>query len=321
MKTPIHLLIQKYLQGTATPEERALVEQYYNAFSGEQPYTPALSAEEKRRLEEKILAGIRQKIQGTVILKAEKEAKIIRMRPVKYLRVAAAVVGLLALAISYKLFFRANKVVLTTDYGEIATFTLPDSSKITLNGNSVVEYTPWNTTQNREIILQGEAFFSVKHTQNHQKFLVNVPGKMQVEVLGTEFNVTSRRNDSRVVLKSGKVRLHLPDLEQEIIMQPGEMVELVPHTTKVAKTKVNPEKYSSWSSKLLVLDKTSLRELVAILEDTYGLRVTVTDTSLLHHTFSGRVPKQDVEVLLLSLSKAFDLKISKNNNQITIQKE
>lgn len=321
MKPSIHDLILKYLQGKATPEERASVEQYYNSFSEELPYTSALTNEEKKQLEDKILAGIRQKIKPTAMPAMEPEAKVVRMRRAGYVKVAAAVIGLLALAISYKLFFRQNTVVLTTGYGEIATFTLPDSSKVTLNGNSVLEYTRWNTTQNREVTLQGEAFFSVKHTQNHQKFLVNVPGKMQVEVLGTEFNVTSRRNDSRVVLNSGKVRLHLPTLEQEIIMQPGEMVELVPSRAKVAKTKVNPEKYSSWSSKLLVLDKTSLRELVTILEDTYGLQVTVADSGLLHHTFSGRVPKQDVQVLLLSLSKAFDLKITRNNNKIIIQKE
>ncbi len=319
MKSPDPNLIQKYLQGNATPEERAFVEQYYDSFSKKESYTTSLSDEAKKQLEEKILAGIRHKIAPRPENKPG--ATIIRRRSGKYLRVAAVFIGLLVLAISYQLFFQNNKVVLTTGYGEVATFYLPDNSKVILNGNSTLEYTPWNTTENRQVILQGEAYFSVKHTQNHQKFLVNVPGKMQVEVLGTEFNVTSRRNNSRVVLNSGKVKLHIPVAKQEIVMQPGEMVEIVPRTAKVAKTKVNPEKYSSWSSQLLVLDKTSLREIVAILEDTYGLQVTVADTSLLRHTFSGRVPKQDEEVLLLSLSKAFDLKITKDNKRLTIQKE
>ncbi len=224
------------------------------------------------------------------------------------------------LAASYRVYFYRETVTLTTRAGEVVTYILPDYSKVTLNGNSVLTYTKWNDQENRLVNLKGEAFFSVTHTQNHQKFIVNVPGKMQVEVLGTEFNVTGRNNDARVVLSSGKVKLHLPTVARAIIMKPGEMVELNPARAQVRQARVNPARYSSWSSKWLVLDKTSLHELVNILENTYGLRVTVPDTSLMHHTFSGKMPKENVDLLLLGLSKAYDLQIVNKNNDVTIQK-
>ncbi|RDC64940.1 FecR family protein [Adhaeribacter pallidiroseus] len=323
MKPAIQDLIQKYLQGQATAEEQVLVEQYYNSFSNQRNYTETLSPRDKKLLEEKILTRILTKVQSAPETQPATLVKPIKVSLNNYLKVAAIFVGLVALAISYKYFLASDKVVLTTHFGEVATFTLPDSSRVTLNGNSVLEYTTWNKIQDREVTLQGEAFFSVKHTQNHQKFLVHVPGKMEVEVLGTEFNVLGRQHNSRVVLSSGKVQLHLPASNtsaQTVVMQPGEMVELKPQTAHVIKTKVNPEKYTSWSGRMLVLEQTSLRDLIQDLEDTYGLQVTVNDTSLLSHTFSGRLPSQDVEVLLLGLSKAFDLKITKTNNQVTIIK-
>ncbi|QNF33221.1 FecR family protein [Adhaeribacter swui] len=323
MKPAIQDLIQKYLQGKATAEEKALVDAYYRSFAKEQPYTPYLTPQSKELLEEKIYAGILQNIEADPVPETKPNFKFITNPRAFYFSVAASFVGIL-LAFSYYFFIPQDQVVLTTALGQVATFTLPDNSKVTLNGNSELRYTPWSAHQTREVTLRGEAYFSVQHTKNHQKFLVHLPGKMQIEVLGTEFNVTGRPNNTRVVLNSGKVRLRLSNTQKntpkEVEMEPGDMVELEPKSAKVAKIKVNPEKYSSWSSSMLVLDKTTLRELVSTLENTYGLQVTVPDTSLLRHTFSGKVPKQDAQILLLGLSKAFNLQITKKENQIIIQK-
>lgn len=316
MEPVLNSLIDKYLQGCANAEERAQVERYYQSLLISAPYTQGLSPQHKKDLEEKLLTGILQQIQPaqSPVLKRFRE-------PGLYGRVAAAVITLMLITWVAQFYSKPNNVVLTTTKGQVATFSLPDQSTVTLNGNSRLVYTPWNNREDRQVSLQGEAFFSVTHTINHQKFLVNLPDQVQVEVLGTEFNVSSRQNKSRVVLNSGKVRLRLPATRQEIEMQPGEMVEVAPKANKVAKRKVNAAQYSSWSKSLLVLDKTKLSELVQILETTYGLHVSVADSSLLDHTFSGRLPQQDADILLLGLSKAFDFKITRNGSSVIIDKQ
>jgi ferric-dicitrate binding protein FerR (iron transport regulator) len=71
---------------------------------------------------------------------------------------------------------------------------LPDNSTVILNANSSLRYQEnWEAELLREVWVDGEAFFSVVHTHNHQRFRVNVTDDLKVEVLGTEFNVKDRR--------------------------------------------------------------------------------------------------------------------------------
>jgi len=92
-------------------------------------------------------------------------------------------------------------VRVATNFGEIRTITLPDNSKVVLNGNSVLSYaSSWDASSVREVKLQGEAYFSVTHTANHQQFRVQAAEGLQVEVLGTKFVVTKRPQKTRIVL-------------------------------------------------------------------------------------------------------------------------
>ncbi len=59
--------------------------------------------------------------------------------------------------------------------------------------------------KSREVWIEGEAFFSVKPSSVPRAFLVHTASNMNVEVLGTTFNVVDRHGRMQVVLNSGKV--------------------------------------------------------------------------------------------------------------------
>ena len=95
-----------------------------------------------------------------------------------------------------------------TRYGETQTILLPDSSTVLLNANSRLTLsTDWTDT--REVWLEGEAFFRVRKIKRitspasaeHVKFIVRTD-RLNVEVLGTEFNVRQRSEKTAVLLKS-----------------------------------------------------------------------------------------------------------------------
>ena len=144
---------------------------------------------------------------------------------------------------------------------------------------------------------------------------------MDIEVLGTEFNVLKRNGKIKVSLNSGKVKIRLKQdgsLSDPIYMKPGDMVEYADETRAVKKKIVNPLNYSGWKDHKLIFEDTPVEEIVQTLKNIYNWQFTVTDASILEEKLTGEIETHDEIKLLNALSKALDLDIQKNGNSITI---
>lgn len=195
-----------------------------------------------------------------------------------------------------------------TAFGETRSITLPDSSTVILNSNSVLRLkSSWESASPREVWLDGEAFFSVIHKKNNQPFTVKTEEDVAIEVLGTTFNVY-HRDETKVVLNTGRIQLSLPTVQadEKVMMNPGELVEY--NEKKYVKRLVDPKMYTAWTQNNLVLDRTSLREMLHLIKDNYGIEVEVKE-SLLDQTISGSMPVTDSEALMHQIAKAFQLKL------------
>nr|WKN37274.1 FecR domain-containing protein [Tunicatimonas sp. TK19036] len=245
---------------------------------------------------------------------------------------AAAV--LLILSMTGAIFFLQDSLwpsttVVQTEYSDTREVKLPDGSLAILNSNSQLRFKDhWQEDEVREVILEGEAYFSVKHTQQHQKFIVH-SGDLIIEVLGTEFNVNNRRGDNKVMLEKGRVRLdmtQLPDVTAtstqqplSLVMEPGELVQ-VSSSADVSRKIVNPEQYSSWTKNQLIFDNTSLAEIIKMIEDNYGYAVYTKGLDINELRFSGELHSRDLNLLLSFLSEAFNLQISTTDKKIILAK-
>jgi ferric-dicitrate binding protein FerR (iron transport regulator) len=273
------------------------------------------------------LAAIHERIELPAEQYPEKEAVVLplKRRVLGWQMVAASLTALLLIsAFLYYLMLPVSMIEVATGNGEIRKVTLPDQSVVTLSHNSQLRYpAKWEADEPREVHFKGEGFFSVTHQHNNQKFWVNVNKSFKVEVLGTEFNITSRKNREKVVLKSGSIRLTIGSSRQAkentILMKPGELVEKSDTSKIIIKKAVNPLVYSSWKDKEIVLDNTSLAELSKILQDTYGLSVSIDDESLLTRRYKGTFPSDNINVLIQALSKSFNVSIHKKQNQLIIK--
>jgi transmembrane sensor len=245
--------------------------------------------------------------------------KIRRLRWFLVFRIAAVLTGILMITGLAIYYMKMNQYIrYETTFGEIRKVVLPDGSVVTLNGNTTLKY--WTKdAATRSVELLGEAYFSVKKMPDHRRFVLIMPETGIVEVLGTEFNVNRRETGSRVMLRSGSIRL-TPENGQgkEIIMKPGELVEMHPGMPQVFSKKVDPELHDAWPSRKLVFENTPLREITRMLTETYGLDVTI-DPQLLNKKLSGTAPIQDVDIFLNALSGSFNLKIERQKNKVTIQ--
>lgn len=330
-KNDLEKLITKYLSGKGSREENLEVEKWYASFETDAGLTNKLTDSEKEALESKLLHRIDQKISS---LEGKKAAPVrsfrifgsdYKIRPVyaySY-KIAAVFIGLLMMAvISYESFV-SKTVVYSTGYGETHNIVLPDGSTVMLNGNSTLRYENELTTEGtREVYLDGEAFFSVTHTKSKQKFIVNISDKMNVEVLGTKFNISKRKSATRVVLNSGNILLNLkePEGTEPVMMNPGELVEFNENSAEYVKKKVNVEVYSAWKNHKLIFDNTTLQQVLIMLEENYGLKSHISDMDLLNQKVSGTIPAENIEILLKNISITYGLDILTKEDSIEIKK-
>ncbi len=238
-----------------------------------------------------------------------------------YYKVAAAVA---LLVISVAMYFTLQtwnaEVTYTTAFGETQEITLPDQSTIILNANSTLRYNnEWTAQQPREVWLEGEAYFTVTHTENEQKFLVHT-NSLEVEVLGTQFNVNNRRGKTEVVLNSGKVKLNLDkDNKEEIFMEPGDLVAYSAENQDYERKQINAEVYTSWKNNLLIFENKPLGEIASTLEDNHGITIRFATPEIARKRFTATIPADNVEVLFTMLSASFE--IEKEENTIIILKK
>ena len=245
----------------------------------------------------------------------------------KYYWAAASIVLLLIGTAVYWILYAGSEVVYTTAFGETQHIILPDQSTVLLNANSTLRYdTLWTDERAREVWLEGEAFFSVleKSTPAHRKFVVHT-ADLDVEVVGTQFNVNNRQEKTEVVLNTGSVRLNLARpgaaqpgaAQQKVLMQPGELITYTPKTQKYVRQQVNPEVRTAWRNKLLVFENQPLQEIAATLQNTYGITLRFTSDAIARKRFTATVPADQVEVLITMLSSSFA--VERKENVITLK--
>lgn len=303
-------LLDKFRDGTISEGERKQLDLWYDSFDDRGGYTQMLSEREKAAMERSLL----NKIDAQIDAPARPEAKL-RSAAIEFDRsylpkwkVAAACSLIIFVAAFAYLSLFSSTVTHATGFGQTARITLPDESVVILNGNSTLSYKDaWGSRGVREVSLDGEAYFEVKRSDNHQRFLVHTSEGIQVEVLGTAFSVSNRPHSTRVVLNSGKVQLNIRDQEHgdKLTMAPGELVEFGNDPLHYTRRSVNPDVYSSWKDRKLVLERTSLMELLTMIEDTYGLTLKVVDKSLLNQRMSGKVPVENLDTLIQDISAIY----------------
>lgn len=149
--------------------------------------------------------------------RTKRKAKVISFNRNLVFKIAASFVILFG--ISYFL-FNFNQKTLKANYAENKTFILPDESTVTLNAVSQITYSNTSFNKNRQLKLDGEAYFSVKKGSTF-----NVKTEQgNIAVLGTKFNVKSRENSFKVFCYEGRVAV--THNNTKIILTKGEGVQL-----------------------------------------------------------------------------------------------
>ncbi len=238
----------------------------------------------------------------------------------RYMKVAAAFIGLVVSSFLVWNQFKTESVIeYRTTFGEIKEFVLEDGSKVTLNSNSLLKFTGgWKDQVSREVFLEGEAFFEIVKTKDQKRFGVNTEDQVHIQVMGTEFNVNTRRQKVEVYLQSGKVKVN--SLAGEVTLKPGDFI-VCQKDDKSLEVKQNGltenKDVLDWKSNNYIFNDTPLSEIVSTLEDDYGFIVIIQDKELSQKKITAKISRKDSSVLLRVLSETLDIKIEQDGNHLT----
>lgn len=239
-------------------------------------------------------------------------------------RVAAvlSIVGVIAAAgyIS-RLIYCARTNDITTAYGEMKKVLLPDSSVVYLNSNSTLSVpVAWNSEDDRSVWLKGEAYFEItkRPGAGNARFIVHT-NSIDVQVLGTKFNVNILEQKTTVSLKEGRVQLMAKEAPVAgpgtMVMSPGEEVQFS-DKKPFHKAFTNVEQIADWRNHRYHFDNTTLDEITAIIRNKYGYEVVIADEALNTRNISGDLFAGDIDQFTKALSITMNIKIEKKQHQL-----
>jgi transmembrane sensor len=220
-----------------------------------------------------------------------------------------------------------------TAYGEKKNIQLPDGTNVTLNAGSNIRIKDKFNVGVRDIYLEGEAFFEVKH-DSLRPFIVHTAA-MDVKALGTSFNVKAYLDDksTETSLITGVIEVTLKeDNNSKTTLYPNQKIEWRRPNESITDIEINPAKKVSvvikrdsiarkllainpsdireisWKENKLVFEDEEFGDIAKLLERWYGAKIIFKDEALVKYRFTGIFKNED-------LTKVLDfLKESKNFN-------
>ncbi len=208
-----------------------------------------------------------------------------------------------------------------TAYGETRRFTLPDGSEVTLNAHSSLRLPRFGFgDKSRTVWLTGEAAFTVRHTATNQRFIVHTNRGLDVEVLGTEFNVYDRPGGTKVVLSKGAIQLSYRNAAKtvhQLRLKPGDAVSLNTAGKLEQSRLPEPAVSTAWREHRFVFKSTSVSEIAELLRDNYNLEVVLKNPDLASRTVSGSFQADDADEFLQVVAELLEINYRQKENTVT----
>lgn len=193
--------------------------------------------------------------------------------------------------------------------------TLPDGSVVTLNKKSSISYPKKFKGNTRKIQLKGEAFFNVSPDKT-KPFVIDVKD-IQVEVVGTSFNIRENKESTSVIVETGIVKV--TKAGNTITLTAGEMMEIIDSGKIINKSKSSDKLYNYYRSKQFVCEDTPLWKLVQVLNEAYGSEIVITRSELKDLKINTTFNDASLDEILSVIHETFLITVTKKDNRILLQ--
>jgi ferric-dicitrate binding protein FerR (iron transport regulator) len=331
----IKILLERYNQGICSPEEAAIVDQWFENINRHQ----------STYIEEKELDRELDQIKSQLNQHITPAPKVRRMNA-RYWYAAAAAAVLLAAGLFWfnqsstkhpaanmpvplaasesNRVIRNGFVEISTVKGHKESITLEDGSTLELNAGSKVRYPEHFGDSSRTIFLEeGEAFFNVA-TDPGKRFVVNA-GELTTTALGTSFNIRAYASEHKVIvaLVSGKVKVdqlnNNTTKTSSLILLPSEQISYDRVSLSLVKTIFNkPEDITGWKQGYLIFKDAPYNEVVTGIENRYGVTV-MNESNKKEWNYNGSFKNENLKEVMDIISLAKSLSYTIKNDTVYLQ--
>ncbi len=270
------------------------------------------------------------------------------------LKIAAFALFLLGIgALSY--YAGVSKDKPTSDFtfieapmGSRTKVSLPDGSKVWLNGGSNLKFSNTFNKSDRIVTITGEGYFDVTHNK-HLPFVVNTR-EIRIKVLGTAFNIKAYPDDGLVetTLERGSLAIEKLTVEgksiPQTVLEPNQRATFIKNegkvhlsdvdkkaTENIQKETIQPVKeqlliskkidtqiFTSWKDDKLVFRNEPFESLTIKLERWYGVKIEIENEEIKKYHFNGTFEKETIHDVLNIIHFALPIKYTVIHDQITI---
>lgn len=298
-------LLHRLIAGSTTEEEnRQLMEWFRQCASKEEFFK--LFERAWRESSDEMPRDVQERMYCRLSRGLDEEKKQAQVIPLRsrfswkiWQRVAVACIIVVLSLVNYNMYHKQKQLstqnfMVSAEKGQRAFVTLPDSTKVWLNSDTKISYPADYGMKERNVTLVGEAYFEVAKNPA-KRFVVETKG-MQVEALGTAFNINSYKNDNKIIasLFSGSVRVSYED--HVAILKPYESVKVDLLTRDFLQYEDNNMKdIALWRENEITFDGESLEEIAGIINRLYNTTIYIEDESLKKECYIGTVRNNSLE--------------------------
>ncbi|NJN27833.1 MAG: DUF4974 domain-containing protein [Cyclobacteriaceae bacterium] len=294
-------LLQKYVSGEATEDEKRTIEDWYDHFDQE---------DVSQEITEKFNPANKDRIFNQIISKTtpSQPTKSFQLPVFWYWAATVALLIVFSFALWHHLPGDAvewqHKV---TQAGQKSKFELPDGSLVYLNAGSKLSYPKEFSNTRRLVQLEGEAFFEVMH---HPKkpFIVQT-NSIETTVLGTAFNINAYANQAiKVTVASGRVAVGKLKAEKPWKeLNANQQLTYLADEDEYMVNQVEIAEWISWKDGKLNLANRNLATILPELELWYGVSIVLINPALGNCQFQTVLHNQSLQSLLEEFAYAADI--------------
>lgn len=204
----------------------------------------------------------------------------------------------------------------TTPRGGQYQIVLSDGTKVWLNAATALKYPTSFSGKDRKVELSGEAYFEVaKNATKPFKVVVN---GLEVQVLGTHFNVMAYDNEKvvKTTLLEGKVRLFKNG--HEAVLKPGEQGVLNNQSSLFEVKDVNVDDETAWKNGFFAFNNESIETIMRQISRWYDVDVAFSE-KMMRRNFGGSVSRyENVGTVLKALELTGSVHFNVEGRRITV---
>ena len=335
-------LLRKYKEKSCTLEESDRLRLYFSERNNESvvkenlyhelaefaPSRYEASEPDFKRIFEEIESNISESSPSERVARRDEKRRPVYLQ---ILKIAAIVIPVFLLGGILSYYIMGNKpkpenityTEIRAPYGARTEIVLPDGSTVWLNAGSKIRYMNIFNRDNREIQLNGEAYFKVAKNAD-LPFDVKT-GDLDIQALGTEFNVKSYDDEDIIetTLVEGKIAIqqglkkkgtiYLEPHQQAVYIKYNKNLtvndmnavrEAKPEVLKFRKgiiyiaEKIDPQPIIAWKDNRLILKGEELSSLVIKLERKYDVKFIFGSEKLKGFRFSGTLENETLTQVL-----------------------